>query len=55
MHAVGRYVELNPLRAGLAERPEAWPWSRAAANLTGADDDLVTVARLRARNPDWLA
>jgi putative transposase len=25
------YVEDNPCRAGLADRPEAWPWSSAAA------------------------
>ncbi len=55
MHAVGRYVELNPLRAGLADRPEAWPWSSAAAHLAGADDDLVVVAPLLDRNPDWSA
>jgi putative transposase len=26
-HAVVRYVERNPLRAGLVSRAEAWPWS----------------------------
>ncbi len=24
---VSRYIHLNPVRAGLAERPEQWPWS----------------------------
>ena len=24
---LGRYVHLNPVRAGLVERPEDWPWS----------------------------
>jgi len=28
--SVLRYVERNPLRAGLATRAEAWPWSSAA-------------------------
>ena len=30
LHAAGRYVELNPLRAGLVEKAEDWPWSSAA-------------------------
>ena len=28
--ACARYVELNPVRAGLATRAEDWPWSSAA-------------------------
>ncbi len=32
LHAAGRYIELNPLCAGLAERPEAWPGPRSAAS-----------------------
>ncbi len=28
-----RYVELNPVRAGLVARPEAWAWSSARAHL----------------------
>lgn len=27
LRAVCRYVLLNPVRAGLVERPEDWPWS----------------------------
>ncbi len=55
LHAAVRYVELNPARAGLAETAEAWPWSSAAAHLAGADDDLVSVAPLLERVPDWRA
>jgi len=34
-----RYVELNPVRAGMVEKPEQWTWSSTAAHcgLTGAD------------------
>src|ERR1035437_6369139 len=32
-----RYVELNPVRAGLAVAAAAWPWSSAAAHLGGRD------------------
>ena len=32
-----RYVELNPVRAGLAGAAADWPWSSAAAHLSGRD------------------
>jgi REP element-mobilizing transposase RayT len=31
--ALCRYVALNPVRAGLAQRPEEWPWSSYAATV----------------------
>ncbi len=48
-----RYVALNPVRAGLAERAEDWPWSSARAHLAGQDDALVTVAPLLERVGDF--
>ncbi len=36
-----RYVELNPVRAGLVKKPEKWPWSSAGAHIKGKDDVLV--------------
>jgi putative transposase len=35
MLEAARYVVLNPVRAGICERPEEWPWSsyRACAGL----------------------
>jgi putative transposase len=33
-----RYVEANPCRAGLVERPEQYRWSSAEAHLLGAKD-----------------
>jgi REP-associated tyrosine transposase len=32
-----RYVELNPIRAGLVNDPAGWRWSSASAHLTGWD------------------
>ena len=32
-----RYVEMNPVRAGLAAVAEDWPWSSARAHTGGAD------------------
>ncbi len=47
--AAARYVELNPVRARLAQQPQAWRWSSAAAHLDGRDDALCTVAPLLER------
>jgi REP element-mobilizing transposase RayT len=30
---VARYIDLNPVRAGLCDRPDAWPWSSYAASM----------------------
>ncbi len=53
--AAARYVELNPVRAKLVERPRQWPWSSARAHLSGRDDRLVKVAPLLAMVSDWKA
>ena len=38
-----RYLELNPIRAGLAQEGRPWPWSSARAHSLGHDpDDLLT-------------
>lgn len=41
-----RYVGLNPVRAGLVERAEDWPWSSVRAHLRCKDDLLVRTAPL---------
>jgi putative transposase len=49
-----RYVETNPVRAGLVHRPEKWPWSSAAAHLKRKNDRLVEVEPLLRWIPyDW--
>lgn len=42
MMACYRYIELNPVRAGMVECPEGYRWSSFAANGMGAPDPLVT-------------
>lgn len=37
-----RYVELNPVRAGLVDRPEDYRWCSHGTNAFGARDPLVT-------------
>ena len=44
-----RYVELNPVRAGLVARPEQWRWSSARAHLGLAADRVTDLAPMRAR------
>jgi putative transposase len=38
-----RYVEMNPVRAGLVHCPSEYQWSSAGAHLAATDDTLVTV------------
>jgi putative transposase len=51
--AAARYVELNPVRAGLVVDAAEWPWSSARAHLSGRDERLVRVAPLLAMVADW--
>jgi putative transposase len=51
--AAARYVENNPVRAGLVRRAEKWRWSSAAAHLAGRDDGLVRTAPLLKMIGDW--
>ncbi|MGQ0587367.1 MAG: transposase [Gammaproteobacteria bacterium] len=37
-----RYIELNPVRAGIVEHPGEYPWSSHRANALGAHDPLVS-------------
>jgi len=49
-----RYVELNPVRAGLVKKPEDWPWSSAGPHMNGKDDILVkTESLLKIANKPW--
>ena len=50
-----RYVELNPVRAGLVAHAKEWPWSSAKPHLQGRDDRLVKVAPLLAMVDNWNA
>ena len=51
--AAVRYIELNPVRAGLCSDPEEWCWSSVKAHLDGADDGLVDVEPMSERVSDW--
>jgi putative transposase len=47
-----KYVERNPVRAGIVERAEDYPWSSARAHVLGTDDDLLA-PRYRELGKGW--
>lgn len=53
--AAARYVERNPVRAGLVRSAGDWPWSSARAHLEGRDDELVRARPLLDMIGDWAA
>jgi len=49
-----RYVEMNPVRAGLARKPQKHPWSSAAYHLGLTDSDaLDTDRKVEEISGDW--
>jgi putative transposase len=50
--AAFRYIALNPVQAGLAKRPEDWPWSSTSALLAGRSTPSVDVGPALARIGD---
>lgn len=54
--AAVRYVEQNPVRAGLVQRAEDWPWSSAAAHCGLRNDTLLSGQLPWVEDiPDWSA
>ncbi|MDF1586090.1 transposase [Marinimicrococcus flavescens] len=53
--AAARYIERNPVRAGLAAHPGGWPFSSARAHLRRRSDGLVRTKPLLDLVPDWQA
>ena len=51
--AAARYVERNPVRAGMVPKAADYRWSSARAHLTGKDDVLVKTAPLLSLVDDW--
>jgi len=49
-----RYVLLNPVRAGLCSRAEAWPYSSASAHLGQGVDAVIEAAPLAQRIDSWV-
>ncbi len=50
-----RYVENNPVKAGLVAAAEEWRWSSAAAHVNRRDDGLTDLAVFQDLAPNWRA
>ena len=53
--AAARYVERNPVRAGLCATPHEWPWSSARSHLDDRGDGLTARRPLLDLVTDWAA
>ena len=53
LHSTVRYVELNPVKAGLVNSAEDWQWSSARAHLAKQNDGIVSVWPMLERIGDW--
>lgn len=53
--AAVRYVELNPVRAGLCKDPREWRWSSVHAHLGTGADPLVDIAPFTRQIANWLS
>ena len=51
--AAARYIELNPVRAGLVTKPTEYRWSSAKAHCAGLDDKLVKAKPLLDLVDNW--
>ncbi len=50
-----RYVENNPVAAGMVARADGWRWSSARAHISGDADGLTDIAALSSSVRNWSA
>lgn len=55
LYAAVRYIERNPVRAGLVSAAEDYPWSSAAAHVHRGSHPFLSPCPLDRRIPDWTA
>ena len=53
LFAAVRYVERNPVEAGLVQRAEDYPWSSARAHVHGISDPLLSGNFMTEQIRDW--
>ncbi len=51
--AAVRYIELNPVRAGLVKIAGEYLWSSARAHLAGTEDPVAQLQKIQEIVPDW--
>lgn len=52
--AAMRYVERNPVEAGMVKHPVDYPWSSAKAHVLGITDTLLSPCFVVEQFPDWV-
>jgi putative transposase len=55
LYAAVRYVERNPVRAGLVPYAENYAWSSARSHVFGEEDPLISDSLMLPERRDWLA
>jgi putative transposase len=55
MMAAARYIENNPVKAGMVKSAADWRWSSARAHIERLDDGLTDIATLGQHLPNWAA
>ena len=53
LYRAARYIELNPVDAGLCRFPEEWRWSSARSHMIKRDDGLADPEPMLTRVTDW--
>ena len=53
LYSAVRYIERNPVRAGLVEKAEEYYWSSAKSHVFGKNDELLSDFYLTSEIPDW--
>jgi len=53
LYSCVRYIETNPVRAGLVSKAEDYPWSSAPARVFGHDDPVLSPIPLAREIKDW--
>ena len=49
-----RYVENNPVRAGLVQEPDEYPWSSAKSHVDKGEDIICKASYLQQDIKNWL-
>jgi putative transposase len=50
-----RYIENNPVAAGVVDEATSWPWSSARAHVAGVSEGLTDLSHLAEHIPNWRA
>ncbi len=50
-----RYIERNPVAAGLVASPQDWPWSSAREHMAEVAEPILDDSDLRKLVPNWKA